>query len=48
LLSAENRSDLPVSSGKLLVMSAHSVAPGAQQKRFAAYLNRTPRGTWTA
>jgi SRSO17 transposase len=24
----------------LLVMSAHSVAPGAQQKRFAAYLNR--------
>jgi SRSO17 transposase len=24
----------------LLVMSAHSVAPGAQQKRFAAYLDR--------
>src|ERR1019366_5807960 len=40
MLPAENRSDLPVGSGKLLVMSAHSVAPGAQQKRFAAYLNR--------
>jgi SRSO17 transposase len=24
---------------KLLVMSAHSVAPGAEQKRFAAYLD---------
>ena len=37
---AESHRDLSLVSGKLLVMSAHSVAPGAQQKRFAAYLNR--------
>src|SRR6266581_6517937 len=40
MLPAENHRDLSLRSGKLLVMSAHSVAPGAQQKRFAAYLNR--------
>ena len=40
MLPAENHRDLSLVSGKLLVMSAHSVAPGAQQKRFAAYLNR--------
>jgi len=40
MLPAENHRDLSLRCGKLLVMSAHSVAPGAQQKRFAAYLNR--------
>src|ERR1700730_14192839 len=37
---AERPPGLPFLNVKLLVMSAHSVAPGAQQKRFAAYLNR--------
>src|SRR6266536_4342574 len=37
---AEKRPGLPFFNVKLLAMSAHSVAPGAQQKRFAAYLNR--------
>jgi SRSO17 transposase len=35
-----NPDDLRIIDAKLLVMSANSIAPGAQQKRFAAYLNR--------